>query len=109
MKSADISNEYHRIKKVKVFSIIDDKIIEALKTYENFYTIEQEYMSEDYRNLLETITKTRIKPELQEVINNNYYGDVTVSFYDREKKKIIDIYCHEGSYNIRKKYKSLLL
>lgn len=108
MISADIANDLHRVKKIRVLSVLDDNIMEGLKEYENFYTIDQEYMSDDYRKLLEEITRVQITPELQDVINNKYFGDVTISFYDEEKKKIIDIYCHEGSYNISENYDSLL-
>ena len=57
-------------------------------------------MSEEYRELLEEITGSIITPELQEVANNKYIGDGVISFYDKNKGKIIYINCHEGAYII---------
>lgn len=108
IESADFSNEYHRIKKITILSVMDDETIEGLKEYEIFYTIEEEYMSDEYRKLLENIVQSPIRSELQEVINRKYFGDVTIGFLDKEQIKIIDILCHEGAYLINEEYKSLL-
>lgn len=108
MKSADFTNKNHKVKKVSVLSAIDKNIIDGLKTYENFYTIEEEYMSDEYRKILEEITRTRITPELQEVVNNKYFGDGAITFFDKNKVKIIYINCHEGAYIIADEYKYLL-
>ena len=70
IESADFTNKYHKVKKVTVLSVIDSSIIDGLKSFENFYKIDEEYMSEEYRELLEEITGSIITPELQEVANN---------------------------------------
>lgn len=107
MESADFTNKYHKVKKVTVLSVIDSSIIDGLKTFENFYKIDEECMSEEYRELLEEITGS-IVPELQEVANNKYIGDGVISFYDKNKDRIIYMNCHEGAYIISDKYEYLL-
>lgn len=108
MESADFTNKYHKVKKETILSVIDSSIIDGLKSFENFYKIDEEYMSEEYRELLEEITGSIITPELQEVANNKYIGDGVISFYDKNKDRIIYINCHEGAYIISDKYEYLL-
>lgn len=42
MESADFTNKYHKVKKVTVLSVIDSSIIDGLKTFGNFYKIDEE-------------------------------------------------------------------
>lgn len=99
MRSGLSELEHYQGMFVKVLSVVNEEIIDKLKSFNTFYTyIEDE---ECFQSLRQEGEKNFLDPQRPS------YGQASVKFMDKNRDFIISISGHEKSYLISKKYKNL--
>lgn len=95
MKSATKNDNNYAVKFITIKSILTEKNFDFLKHNGIFYTLENwnDNVSYDY-------------PEFN--LNNQNYGHVQLTFFDKHNQRIAFIDCHNGIYDLNDNYADLI-